>query len=316
MQSMIWTWSRRAYLGSVGFPRTAPNQGGRHSQAVSAGQRLRPDAELQRLGRSCCASCWARPGFDEKVAGLARINLVQQGGELAYLLLHDPGVPARAARAPGRGRPAHPSQAQHRPAGASCWRGGIDGLPLRVLRGLGGARGSRAVGARGHRAAATTSSGRASRYDEATGEIESIARVSAGLRQGRRDRRAAAAAAGEPGPRRVRRRRQLGRPRDAAREPARTATRSRCRRTKYIAPIARRTILSDDALSVLVPILEDIVGWRPAAHPRAVRAPGPADPGVGQDPHRHPDDRRRRQPGAARGAPCLRRSAGWRRRSS
>jgi 2-hydroxy-3-keto-5-methylthiopentenyl-1-phosphate phosphatase len=29
-------------------------------------------------------------GFEQKVAGLARINLVQQGGELAYLLLHDP----------------------------------------------------------------------------------------------------------------------------------------------------------------------------------------------------------------------------------
>src|SRR5215831_20783482 len=29
-------------------------------------------------------------GFEEKVKGLARINLVQQGGELAYLLLHDP----------------------------------------------------------------------------------------------------------------------------------------------------------------------------------------------------------------------------------
>src|SRR2546422_10686059 len=28
--------------------------------------------------------------FDEKVAGLSRVNLVQQGGELAYLLLHDP----------------------------------------------------------------------------------------------------------------------------------------------------------------------------------------------------------------------------------
>lgn len=27
--------------------------------------------------------------FEEKVAGMARINLVQQGGELAYLLLHD-----------------------------------------------------------------------------------------------------------------------------------------------------------------------------------------------------------------------------------
>jgi hypothetical protein len=29
-------------------------------------------------------------GFREKVAGLSRIHLVQQGGELAYLLLHDP----------------------------------------------------------------------------------------------------------------------------------------------------------------------------------------------------------------------------------
>src|SRR5215204_2999856 len=29
-------------------------------------------------------------GFEERVAGLARVNLVQQGGELAYLLLHDP----------------------------------------------------------------------------------------------------------------------------------------------------------------------------------------------------------------------------------
>src|SRR3954464_2736174 len=31
-----------------------------------------------------------RRGFKEKVDGLARIHLVQQGGELAYLLLHDP----------------------------------------------------------------------------------------------------------------------------------------------------------------------------------------------------------------------------------
>src|SRR5260370_39444347 len=29
-------------------------------------------------------------GFRERVAGLADIHLVQQGGELAYLLLHDP----------------------------------------------------------------------------------------------------------------------------------------------------------------------------------------------------------------------------------
>jgi predicted HAD superfamily phosphohydrolase len=30
---------------------------------------------------------------------------------------------------------------------------------------------------------------------------------------------------------------------------------------KYITQIAKRTILSEDALSVLVPILEDIAGW-------------------------------------------------------
>jgi hypothetical protein len=33
---------------------------------------------------------------------------------------------------------------------------------------------------------------------------------------------------------------------------------------KYITQIARRTILSDDALSVLVPILEEIAGWKPS----------------------------------------------------
>ena len=29
-------------------------------------------------------------GFDEKVAGLSRLNLVQEGAELTYLLRHDP----------------------------------------------------------------------------------------------------------------------------------------------------------------------------------------------------------------------------------
>src|SRR5467141_2594082 len=34
------------------------------------------------------------PGFREKVAGLSRLNLVQQGAELAYLLRHDPAYRA------------------------------------------------------------------------------------------------------------------------------------------------------------------------------------------------------------------------------
>jgi hypothetical protein len=38
---------------------------------------------------------------------------------------------------------------------------------------------------------------------------------------------------------------------------------------KHIAPIARRTVLSDDALSALVPVLEDIVGWDDPVRVRA-----------------------------------------------
>ena len=34
---------------------------------------------------------------------------------------------------------------------------------------------------------------------------------------------------------------------------------------KHIAQIAKRSVLSDDALSVLVPVLEDIVGWDSSA---------------------------------------------------
>jgi len=37
---------------------------------------------------------------------------------------------------------------------------------------------------------------------------------------------------------------------------------------KYIGPIATRSVLSDDALSILVPILEEIVGWNDPARVR------------------------------------------------
>src|SRR6266481_3699126 len=55
---------RAAYFEQGNFP------------ALSAGVGLRSDPELQR--------------FKARVAGLARSNLVQQGGELAYLIRHDP----------------------------------------------------------------------------------------------------------------------------------------------------------------------------------------------------------------------------------
>ena len=40
--------------------------------------------------------------FEEKVSGISKLNLVQQGGELAYLLLHDPDFRGTGRRSAGR----------------------------------------------------------------------------------------------------------------------------------------------------------------------------------------------------------------------
>ncbi len=32
---------------------------------------------------------------------------------------------------------------------------------------------------------------------------------------------------------------------------------------KYLAPIAKRSVISDSALAILIPILEEVVGWEP-----------------------------------------------------
>ena len=45
-------------------------------------------------------------GLDEKMNGLAKANLVQQGAELAYLLEARPGIPESPQRTPDRGRKA------------------------------------------------------------------------------------------------------------------------------------------------------------------------------------------------------------------
>jgi predicted HAD superfamily phosphohydrolase len=40
--------------------------------------------------------------------------------------------------------------------------------------------------------------------------------------------------------------------------------------SKYLGPLAKRCILSEDTLSILVPILEDIVGWKDPARIRVL----------------------------------------------
>ena len=118
-------------------------------------------------------------GFVEKVAGLSRLNLVQQGGELAYLLLHDPEY--------RRVRREHLVEVGRRirlkaniDLLAECLADGHRRLLLRVLRHLRRARGSHPVGARGHRRAVAhlRHAVRLRRGDRA--RSESIERVPAG----------------------------------------------------------------------------------------------------------------------------------------
>jgi predicted HAD superfamily phosphohydrolase len=43
---------------------------------------------------------------------------------------------------------------------------------------------------------------------------------------------------------------------------------------KYLAPIAKRSIISDNALAILIPILEDVVGWDSASIRNVFEAQG------------------------------------------
>src|SRR6185436_1836865 len=95
--------SRDAPASGRAAAATAP-AGGRIAVAASAGgARARPPVTRRYLLASdfdqtlsfndsgvVLSELLGRPGFRERVAGLARTNLIQQGGELAYLLRHDP----------------------------------------------------------------------------------------------------------------------------------------------------------------------------------------------------------------------------------
>jgi HAD superfamily phosphoserine phosphatase-like hydrolase len=196
--------------------------------------------------------------FEEKVKGLARINLVQQGGELAYLLLHDPEY--RRVRREHLVEVGRRIRLKHNiPRLVELLAAGIDGhhfsfyvvsaAPEEVVQSAleGIIPPDHVFGTR-------------LRYDAATGEIASIARVSAGYGKvaviDELHRRLEVSpdhivyvGDGSSDIHVMLHVNRLGGYTIAVSE------------GKYIAPIARRTILSDDALSVLVPILEDIVGW-------------------------------------------------------
>ena len=195
--------------------------------------------------------------FAEKVAGLSRTNLVQQGGELAYLLRHDPEF--RAVRRE------HLVEV---------------GREVRLKRNIGLLVKLLQDGIDGHRFAFYVISaapeeviqsalqglvpedhifGTRFDYDPVTGEIRSIVRVPAGygkvavLDSLQAELEVAAnriVYVGDGGSD-VHVMLHVNR-RDGF-------TVAVCE-TKHLNQIARRTVLSDDALCVLVPILEEIIG--------------------------------------------------------
>ena len=197
-------------------------------------------------------------GFEEKVKGLARINLVQQGGELTYLLLHDPEY--------RKVRREHLVEVGRR----IRLKPNIERLVQILEHGIEGHRFAfYVVSAAPQEVVESALQGivpseriRGTRfeYDAPSGEIRRVLSVSAGY-----GKVAALAALQE----------ELGVSPDHVvyvgdgssdvhvmlhvnRLDGYTIAVSE---NPYIAPIARRSILSEDALSVLVPILEDIVGW-------------------------------------------------------
>jgi len=197
------------------------------------------------------------PNFANRCAGLADIHLVQQGGELAYLLLHDPEF--------RRVRRHHLVE-----VGKRIRLKQNIGLLSKLLQNLDGHQFSFYVVSAAPEEVIESALeglvpadhiyGTRFRYDDASGEIESIIRLPAGygkvavideLRAGLpiSHDRLVYVGDGSSDVHVMLHVNRLGGLTIAVSE------------NKYITPIAARTVLSDDALSVLVPILEEALGW-------------------------------------------------------
>lgn len=199
-------------------------------------------------------------GFQEKVAGLSRVNLVQQGGELAYLLLHDPEYRCvRQEHLIEVGKRIRLKQNIHRLS--QFLKDGIDGYSFSFYV-ISAAPEEVIQSALANIVPADHIFGTRFRYDPGSGEIQSIIRVPAGYGK--------VAVLDE-----LQAKLQISYDRivyvgDGSSDVhvmlhvnRRDGFTIAVSEAKHITQIARRTILSDDALSVVVPVLEEIVGWDP-----------------------------------------------------
>ena len=196
-------------------------------------------------------------GFEEKVAGLSRIHLVQQGGELTYLLLHDPEY--RHVRKEHLREVGKRIRLKQNVRALSQLLEGLDGYRFSFYV-ISAAPEEVIQSALEGIVAAENIYGTRFQYDPVSGEIQSILRVPAGYGK--------VAVLEE-----LRAKLQVSHDRviyvgDGSSDihvmlhvNRRDGLTIAVSENKYITPIARRTILGDDAGSVAVPILEEIAGW-------------------------------------------------------
>lgn len=199
-------------------------------------------------------------GYEEKVAGLARSNLVQQGGELAYLIRHDPafrGVRHEHLVEVGRRvrlKSAVPALVELLNQGFDDHRFSffvISAAPREVVE-------SALAGTVPHDRIFATELD----YDLDTGEVQSVRRVRAGYGK--------VAVIDELEHR-------LGVPSDRViyvgdgssdvhvmlHVNNRDGFTIAVSENKQLARIARRTVLSDSAFSIMLPVLDQLLGWQP-----------------------------------------------------
>ncbi len=207
------------------------------------------------------------PGFVEKCAGLSRMHLVQQGAELAYLLLHDPEY--RRVRREDLRQVGKQIRLKRNIHLLSSLLESLDGYQFEFYV-ISAAPEEVIVSALEGVVPADHIYGTRFQYHPDTGEIQSIVRVPAGYgkvavleelraRQGVSADRLVYVGDGSS---------DVHVMLHVNRMEGLTIAVSE---NKFLTPIARRTVLSDDALSVLVPILEDIAGLS-SARIRAVFA--------------------------------------------
>jgi phosphoserine phosphatase len=201
------------------------------------------------------------PGFDEKVSGLAKANLVQQGAELAYLLRHDPefrSVRKNDLIEAGK----HVRLKNNVDILADFLQRGLDPYSFQFYV-ISASPQDVVQSALEGMVPADHIFGTQLEYDDATGEICAIKRVSAGYGK--------IAVLQE-----LETRLQIAPDHtiyvgDGSSDlfvmlhvNSREGYTIAVSEAKFLGRIARRTVLSDSALSVLVPIFEDILNWNSA----------------------------------------------------